>query len=37
MNALLTIGIICVIGLAVNYLPHAVRFIDSMLNWHFNK
>lgn len=35
MNTLLTIGIICVVGLIACYAPQIARFVDSLINWHF--
>ena len=35
MNTLITIGIICLIGIALYFLPKVGDFIESFVNWNF--
>jgi hypothetical protein len=35
MNTLITIGILCFVGLIVYCLPYVGAFIESFINWHF--
>lgn len=36
MNALITIGFICLIGLGLYALPKVANFIESLIRWHFD-
>lgn len=35
MNTLITIGLICAIGVGLYYLPQVARFIETFINFHF--
>lgn len=35
MNTLITIGFLCLVGLAIYNLPKVGAFIESLVNWHF--
>lgn len=37
MNTIITIGVICLIGLGIYILPKVGRFIESFINFNLNR
>ena len=35
MNTLITIGVICLVGLVMYCAPSAIAFVKSFIKWHF--